>query len=207
MNHRIYACILAVIGWLAVLAQLYLILVNRVESLPVTLLSFISYFTILTNILICLAFTNIALTSQDNYKSFISSPSTLAAITVNIMIVAIVYNAVLRPVWNPQGLQRVVDELLHVLIPVLTLAYWLKFVPKAGLKWSAAFSWLIYPLVYFFFVLLRGELTGVYPYPFCNVRVFGYPQVFLNCLVIGALFVGIALLFIAFGRRLDRDRN
>lgn len=206
MNHRIYACILAVIGWLAVLAQLYLILANRVESLPVTLLGFISYFTILTNILIALAFTSIALNSHIDGKSFIAAPSTLAAITVNITIVAIVYNAVLRPIWNPQGLQRIVDELLHVVIPILTLFYWLKFVPKAGLKWSAAFTWLIYPLTYFVFVLIRGDLTGVYPYPFCNVRVLGYPQVFINCLLIAALFVGISLIFIALGRRVDRRR-
>lgn len=204
MNQRIYACILAVIGWLAVLAQLYLILVNRVESLPVTLLSFISYFTILTNILICLAFTSIALNSHIDGKSFISKPSVLAAITVNITIVAIVYNAILRSIWDPQGLQRVVDELLHVIIPILTLAYWLKFVPKSGLKWSAAFSWLIYPLIYFVFILIRGEFTGVYPYFFCNVRALGYPQVCINCLVIGALFVGISLVFIALGRRLDK---
>lgn len=204
MNNRIYACILALIGWLAVLAQLYLILANRVESLPITLLSFISYFTILTNILICLAFTTIALNSHVNGESFISKPSSLAAITVNIIIVAIVYNAVLRPIWDPQGLQRVVDELLHVVIPVLTLFYWLKFVPKAGLKWSSAFSWLIYPLIYFFFILIRGELTGVYPYPFCNVGVLGYPKVCINCLLIGALFVGISLVFIALGRRLDK---
>lgn len=207
MNHRIYACILALTGWLAVLTQLYLLLVNRVESLPVTLLSFISYFTILTNILISLAFTSVALNGKPGNVTFISKSSTLTAITVNITIVALVYNSVLRPIWNPQGVQRLVDELLHVIIPLMTFFYWIKFVAKNNLKWHSAFTWLTYPLVYFVFVLIRGDLTGVYPYPFCNVSVLGYPQVLINCLLIGGLFVGIALIFIFAGRRMDRNKS
>ena len=54
---RLYIAIGTIIGWFAILLQLYLIIENRVLSLPGTIVQFFSYFTILTNILVALYFT------------------------------------------------------------------------------------------------------------------------------------------------------
>ena len=53
--------------------------------------------------------------------------------------------------------------------------------------------WVLYPLVYFAYVLLRGDLLGQYQYPFFDVGTLGYPQVFVNAGGILAGFVLIAL--------------
>jgi hypothetical protein len=44
-----------------------------------------------------------------------------------ILIVGLVYQVVLG-IWNPTGLQYIVDELLHTVIPLFMLGYW--FLPQ-----------------------------------------------------------------------------
>jgi len=51
--------------------------------------------------------------------------------------------------------------------------------------------WLIYPLVYFVYALLRGHLLGAYAYPFIDVAMLGYTQVFINA---GGILVGFVLI-------------
>jgi hypothetical protein len=105
-----------------------------------------------------------------------------------------VYNLLLRSIWNPTGLQRVVDELLHVVIPVLYLCYYFIIANKTGLNRNNIFHWLIYPVAYVVFVLLRGIPSGFYPYPFLNVNALGYSRVLLN---ITGLFLAFSLLAMA----------
>jgi len=82
--------------------------------------------------------------------------------------------------------------LLHDVMPVLFFIYWWQCVPKGNLHLSHIAGWVIYPLVYFAYVLLRGDLLGQYQYPFIDVGTLGYPQVFVNAGGILAGFVAIA---------------
>ena len=108
------ATIGSVAAWLALGLQFYLMLSNRTESIMETIIRFFSFFTILTNILVACCFTLLAIGKK---QSFLTKPSSLSAVTVYILVVGIVYNLLLRSTWNPQGLQKVVDELLHSVIP------------------------------------------------------------------------------------------
>jgi hypothetical protein len=112
----------------------------------------------------------------------------------------------LRNLWHPEGLQLVVDELLHSVIPVLFLLYWLIFVPKGLLQWKNVFSWLIYPVVYIVFVLLRGKSSRFYPYPLINVNDLGYSKVLLNCCGLFIAFLLLSLLFIAIAKMMSGAR-
>src|SRR6187200_1657449 len=134
-STRVVAFIGAAMGWFGVIAQLYLIIANRVVSVPGTIFRFFSYFTIDTNILVALCFTFIVLGSKSRLGKFFTKSSTITALTVYIIIVGIVYNTILRLTWNPQGLQLVVDEILHSVIPVLFILFWVIFVPTEGLKY------------------------------------------------------------------------
>lgn len=192
---RILITIGAVLGWFALISQLYLIIANRIASLPETILRYFSFFTILTNILVAVCFTVLLIKPQSGRWEFLSRPATRTAIAVYITMVGIVYNVILRSVWNPTGLQRVVDELLHSVIPLLFIFYWLLFVPKAGLQWRDMLAWLIYPLIYIVGILSRGALAGFYPYPFIDVTSIGYGKVLLNC---GALMIAFIVLSVVF---------
>jgi hypothetical protein len=42
------------------------------------------------------------------------------------------------------------------------------FAPTNRPTYRQSLSWLVYPLAYLFFSLVRGGITGWYPYPFLN---------------------------------------
>lgn len=195
----------AIIGWAAVLLQLYLILINRVASVPETLVRFFSFYTILTNILLAFCFTVLLARPSSGAGRFFAQPNKLTAIAVYISIVGIVYNVVLRFLWGPEGLQRVVDESLHVVTPLLFILFWFLFVNKRSLTWKNVFPWLIYPLVYVMVILIRGALSGFYPYPFIDVAKLGYNNVLLNSGGLFLMFLLFSLLLIAIAKWMNRS--
>ena len=132
---------------------------------------------------------------------FFSRESTATAITVYIVIVNIIYNIILRFIWNPQGLQKIADELLHLIIPALFLLYWLIFVAKEQLKWKNAFTWMIYPLIYGIFVLIRGYFSDsqFYRYPFIVMSKLGVKNGIMNVVGFTGIFLYASLLFIGLG--------
>ncbi len=186
----------ALTTWLAVLLQLYLIIVNRQASVGETIVRFFSFFTILTNILVALCFIFLLLPAKSALNIFFSKPNVLSAVTVYITVVGLVYNVILRFLWAPQGLQMIVDELLHSVVPIIFILYWSLFVPKENLKWKDAFPWLIYPAGYLIFILFRGAFSGFYPYPFVHVNELGYTKVFINCIFLFITFLVLSFLLI-----------
>jgi len=197
--HRLCLITGAFIAWLAVGFQLYLILLSSKTSVFATLIQFFSFFTILTNILVAIAFT-ISLVKDSSLKIFFTRPQTLTAIAVYISVVGLVYNGVLRQLWQPQGLQRVVDELLHLIVPILYFVYWLVFVPKNQLQWKDTFAWLLYPLGYTVYIIIRGAITDLYPYPFMDAGELGYTVVFFNSLMVLGVILFFSYLFIAIAK-------
>jgi hypothetical protein len=192
---------IALAGWFSVVFQLYLILLNRQASVGETLVRFFSFFTILSNLLTAICFSFLMLAPGSSQGRFFSRPQNLTAITVYMVMVGLVYNTTLRFLWAPQGSQKLVDELLHVVMPLLTLLFWIFFVPKTSIAPKMIFRWLIYPVAYLAYALLRGAMSGYYPYPFVNVTQLGYPTVFLNSLLLILLFLLISLLFVWLGKR------
>ncbi len=196
---RTLAILFAILGWFAVLTQLYLALENRASPVPEALVRFFSYFTILTNTLVAVYFSDQVLNS--NKTTFFNQKARLSAITVYILIVGIVYQVALRSVWNPEGLQKLTDELLHTVIPCLTLIYWYCYENKRQLSWHLIPSWMIYPATYLIYILVRGSISGFYPYPFVNVSEIGLPQTLLNAFIVMLVFVTIASTLIWVGRK------
>lgn len=194
----------AALAWFAVLLQLYLIIENRIRPIFDTIIQFFSYFTILTNILVAVCFTMLLLQSESARKNFFASSKVLTAVTVYIAIVGLVYNLILRNIWKPQGIQYVVDELLHSVNPVLFILFWVIFVPKKALQWKDAFPWLIYPFIYCIYILIRGALSGLYPYPFIDVNNLGYNNVLINTGFLFLAFLLISLLFVAIGKLMTK---
>jgi hypothetical protein len=86
--------------------------------------------------------------------------------------------------------------------PGVYALYWLLFAPKEGLSYGAVPLWLSYPLVYCGYALMRGEIDGIYPYPFLDVAAEGMISVSFNVLgLLAAFWIG-GLPSCAVGRRL-----
>nr|WP_223556716.1 Pr6Pr family membrane protein [Pseudomonas sp. BF-R-01] len=201
--RRRFVAVAAVLGWAGLSIQLYLIFYSRwtlVASLLGGLVSFFSYFTVLSNTLVATVLT-CALTSRESAaRRWFLQPGVSGAIAVSIAVVGLAYNILLRHLWHPEGWQWLADELMHDVMPLLFLAWWWLCVPKGTLRLRHIALWVIYPLLYFAYALLRGHLLAVYPYPFIDVDKLGYPQVFVNAGGLLAGFVVIALLVIALDR-------
>jgi hypothetical protein len=200
---RIYAVVGALLGWFALALQLYLMLVQSPGPAMVgTVITYFSFFTILTNFLTALVFTAVAFDLQTGWGQWFRSPSVQAATAVYIAIVGVIYQLLLRRLWNPQGAQWVADVLLHSVIPVGYVLYWLLFGARAGLTWKNALSWLMYPAVYLVYILGRGAVSGLYPYPFVDVNVLGYGGVLARAALFLLVFLGTGLLAVALARRI-----
>ena len=202
--RRRFVAVAVLLGWAGLSIQLYLIFYSRWAlgaSLLGGLLSFFSYFTVLTNTLVATVLT-CALTSRESAaRRWFLQPWVSSGIAVSIAVVGLAYNVLLRHLWHPEGWQWLADELLHDVMPLLFLAWWWLCVPKGTLRLRHIALWVIYPLVYFAYALLRGHLLATYPYPFIDVDTLGYPQVFVNAGGLLAGFVLIALLMVGLDRR------
>lgn len=196
-----------IITWLAVSLQFYLIIENRIVSIPETIIRFFSFFTILTNTLVAICFTVLYRDAKSKLYQFISRGDVLTAVCVYILVVGLVYQIILRATWSPEGLQFIVDELLHSVIPLFFLIYWIVFVSKEKLQWKFIPSWLIYPSLYLVCIMIRGALSGFYPYPFIDLTELNYVDVLINSTVPLALSSLVSACFILAGKRMQRSAS
>src|SRR2546430_1029791 len=159
---RSIAAILALVCWGALLLQLWLILANgHANGQPVfeILTNYFSFFTILNNLFVATMFTWTALTPHG------PPPGLRTAVAVYIAVVGLGYSLLLRHIWDPQGLQKLADILLHDVMPLAYVIFWIVFCRRLRvLPWSAAIGWLIWPLIYLIYSMVRGSITGWYPY-------------------------------------------
>ncbi|MGF6096043.1 Pr6Pr family membrane protein [Pseudomonas sp. 18175] len=200
----------ALAGWAGLAIQQYLIFYSRWESgasLLGGLVNFFSFFTVLTNTLAAVVLSYAVVNRDSSAKRFFLAPKVSGGIAVSIVVVGLAYNLLLRHLWQPEGFQFIADELLHDVMPVLFLIYWWRCVPKGALQLKHIGAWGIYPLVYFAYALLRGDLLGQYQYPFIDVGTLGYPQVFVNAGGILAGFVLVALAVVGLDKSLKSPLN
>ena len=128
------------------------------------------------------------------------------AAVLYLAITGVVY-ALLLSAYNAQaeGALFWINLLLHYVAPLALFVDWLIDPPATALPFRRALLWVVYPLLYLAYTLLRGALIGWYPYPFLDPgAVGGYGGVFVFSAVtlLGAVaFIG---LLVALPRRLGR---
>ena len=202
-RQRMLCRLVAILGWTGLAIQLDLVLFARWTSgasLVGGLVAYFSFFTILSNTLAATVLTFAAGTRNATGKGFFLQPWVSSGIAVSIIVVGVAYSLLLRQLWQPQGLQWLANEVLHDVMPVLFTVYWWFCVPKGSLRLSHIGLWVLYPALYFAYILLRGHLLGTYPYPFVDVETLGYAQVFVNACGILAGFVLVALVVVGLDR-------
>jgi hypothetical protein len=145
------------------------------------------FFTIITNLIVAVLMTGLAL----GWPGF-SEPRLLGGVTLAILLVGVVFALLLNGLLELSGGAQLADALLHKVTPILVPLFWLVFARKGRLTFKDPWIWAILPLVYFAYALVRGTLGGRYAYPFMDVAQLGWPQTLIN----GAL---IALGFVATG--------
>jgi len=56
------------------------------------------------------------------------------------------------------------NTVLHYIMPVVVVADWVIDLPGTRIAFKSALVWLAFPLTYVAYSLIRGHLTGWYPY-------------------------------------------
>lgn len=206
-SKKALALLIIILTWFALITQYWISFENRVASVWDTTITYFSYFTILSNTLVALYFTRLSLRNINTKKQSKINQKTLTAITVYIAIVGIVYQIALRHIWEPKGLQRIVDEFLHTVIPVLVFIYWVLQQGVKELRYKHSFLWLTFPLLFLIYTLIRGHFTGFYPYPFLEVNVIGFNKVILNSVVLTFVFLLFSILLIWINRLIYKKKT
>lgn len=192
---RAAAALIALVAFGGLGAQLVHSTGTHGGSVALALWSMSFFFTIITNSIVAVVFTLIALGRA--IPPWITGGCVLA-----ILLVGIVYALLLSGLMHLTGGARTADLLLHRITPVLVPLWWLAFAPRGALRGGDPLRWALLPLTYFAYGLVRGELAGRYPYPFMNPVKIGWDGVIAYALAMAAGFLlfGYALVWFD-GRR------
>ncbi|RWC94842.1 MAG: hypothetical protein E5V58_26915 [Mesorhizobium sp.] len=148
-----------------------------------------SFFTILTNIGAVLVHTSLLSPSGYAWFPAFAGSRLRAGVAVAISLVFIVYATVLARLWQPQGLFLLCDMLLHYVTPALFVLWWLIAGADGTTRWRDISWWMVYPLAYLAYVLLRAPIAGEVPYPFLNVEKNGAASVAVSALATTGLLL------------------
>lgn len=198
---RAGAALVAIVCW-AGLAVQFSATYGAQHDVATTLWILARFFTILTNVLVAIAMTGIAIGRR-------GSAFVLGGLTLAILLVGIVYAFLLAGLHELRGPALVADVLLHKVSPVLMALWWLLFAPRAKLKWSAPLWWGVYPFAYFAYALARASTDGKYPYPFMDIPKIGWLQTAINAGGIALAFIlaGLILVWVDSWRPLGSGRS
>ena len=164
------------------------------------ILTYLSFFTLLTNLIVAVVLTVSLLAPNSRWGRFFAHPSVATGTALYIAMVGAVYSFLLRNLWDPEGLSKVADIILHDVVPVMYVVYWIFFVSKSRLRWRDPLIWASYPIIYLAWILVRGAISGRYPYPFVDVSRLGYPNVLRNSIVLLTIFLATAFVVVAIAR-------
>jgi hypothetical protein len=191
---RLLAAVICVMAWAALTGQFIESQMRHPdEDALQTLWRLVRYFTILTNGLVGLTFGWLAITGRYGL------PKWLGGVALWIGITGVVYHLLLAGDKIRTGLDFWADFGVHTAVPIAVVLWWLAFAPRRGLGISAAALWMLWPLIYVTYALLRGSMDGIYPYFFTNPVKIGWDGVFIwSAILCGSFFVaGLLQIFIA----------
>jgi hypothetical protein len=170
---------------------------------------YFSYFTIessMMNVVVLVVGGVLALRRPRDTELF---TSVRVAILSYAVITGLVYNVLLRNLPGDGGFEppRWCNEVMHVWVPVFILLDWAIAPGRLRVPWKRLWLVVSFPLAWLAFTMVRGAVTGWYPYPFLQP---GGPGGITSLLVyvvgIAALIVGIASLAISVDRLRARRR-
>lgn len=133
-----------------------------------------SFYTNLTN-LVVIFMAGALLAGKGRLYSWFKSPVVQSAWCLYIAFVGLGFWFILGGPQNVSAWFLWIPEITaHTLSPILGVVFWVWGVEKGKVNGRHPFIWLLYPLAYLIYWLIRGPLVGYYPYFFVDVNLLGY---------------------------------
>ncbi len=195
---------LAIFTWIVLITQLSIIGIIKGftgDSFFEAFINFLSFFPVETNLAVAMILTVPMVVKSGSVYNFFVSNGVRAMVVVYSFMVVMIFDLVLQDLWEAEGMQFLLNYLMHKVIPIFYIIYWFNDSPRAHLKYSFSFPWLIAPVIYLTATLIRGNLTGYYPYPFIDVDRIGMATVLYNSVGMLFLFWLASILLIWIDRR------
>lgn len=182
MNKKIligYRTSFALLGLSAIVTEIA-VLVERGRLIPA---NFFSFFTIESNLfaVVILILSALALARGKHGKTMamLRGASTLYMITVGVVFSLLLAGLDVELTAVPWD-----NTVLHYIMPVVVALDWLLDIPKVRIAFKHALVWLVFPVVYVIYSLIRGHFVNWYPYPFLNPDINGYESVMMTSVIL-----------------------
>ncbi len=181
IGYRIFFALLTFAAVVTEIATLH----ERGDLVAVNLFS---YFTIEANLFATGVFLLSAVASDHGRGiAFLRGASTLY-----MAITGIVFSVLLSGIEGAEFTAVPWDNaVLHYVMPVAVVADWLLDRPQPKITFRTASSWLVVPVVYAAYSLVRGPVVHWYPYPFLDPDEHGYSGIAIT--VVALLALGMLL--------------
>jgi hypothetical protein len=154
-----------------------------------SVVNFFSFFTNLSNVFAAGVLLYSAIHVIRGGKPSIGHDVLRAAAFIYLLIVGVVFTVLLRDV-DLGHLLPWVNNVLHYVMPLYVAIDFLYQPPNSKFSKKLITYWLLFPILYLVYSLIRGSIVGFYPYPFINPsQQGGYGTVALYCVAILILFV------------------
>lgn len=153
---------------------------NKIITNDINGTTFLYFFTNQSNIFVdmFLILFGIGLLGNKKLYNFTHNETLRGGITLYILFTGIIYCCVLLPfskggypfeksIW----FSNIVNYWSHMITPAVMTAFWFVPVNKKPIHIvKSSLLYLIYPVLYFVFSIIRGAVVNFYPYPFLNGR-------------------------------------
>jgi len=189
-----FRIVLCVVGWISIILGLVNRGINLTggEDVVLAFSNHFSYFTIQSNLIVLIWLTISIIYNNKENKPRILGSIPRGAVTVYITVTFLIFAIILSPGYVPQGLALYTNIVSHYILPVAFIIDWIFTETENKYEWRYAVFWLIYPILYLIYTLVRGAITNFYPYFFLDLNV-------LSVIELVAYVIGLILLFLILG--------
>ncbi len=185
-----YKLLFALLGFAAVVTEIATI----AERGTFNSVNFFSYFTIQNNLIAVAAFILGALAlasgkhsrAVDLFRGFATVFMVVVGIGFALLLAGIEGITLTAVPWD--------NTVLHYIIPVAVAIDFLIDRPRTKFSFKKNLLWLLYPVVYFAYTMIRGAQTEWYPYPFLNPAHNSVASLVVT--IAGLFLLGAALIWV-----------
>lgn len=197
-RQTVIATYRTVLALLVVIALSYQYGLTR-PSIP---LNFFSYFTNLSNIIGAGIFLYCAVSRRRTLTVDLVRGAAFLYLAVTGVVFAILLSGD-----DLGSLQPWVNAVIHQIMPLVVVIDWLIDPPSSRLPLNKTMWWLVFPITYVAYSLIRGAIINWYPYPFFNpAKVGGYGGVAAYSVGIAIFFILLVLAGTGIGNRMNERR-
>lgn len=190
-THRALRLALASLLLVALVSQLFI----GLSRSDLTVVRFFSYFTVLSNTLAVIMLMWLAARPGKDSSRWFSLFR--GGVTVYMSVTGLVYAALLAPnLADVAAPEPWIDWTIHVIGPVLLAIDWFVYPPPVRIGMMALEIWLVFPVAYLGYSLIRGAIVDWHPYPFLDPdEVGGYVGVALWSAVVLVIILSFGWLY------------